>query len=75
MESMDDKYDIIFCRNVMIYFDETLKHRVLNLLHSCLKEDGYLIIGYYDIMPDYGKDKFRIFDLKTRIYKKIVATN
>lgn len=74
MDPMNDKYDIIFCRNVMIYFDDTLKSRVLDLLHSCLKEDGYLIIGYYDIMPDYGKSKFGIYDVKTRIYKKIQPT-
>ena len=71
MDPMDEKFDIIFCRNVMIYFDESLKHRVLDLLHSCLKDDGYLIIGYYDIMPEYGKTKFSIHDVKTRIYKKI----
>ena len=71
MDPMAEKFDIIFCRNVMIYFDETLKNRVLDLLHGCLKDDGFLIIGYYDIMPDYGKSKFGIYDVKTRIYKKI----
>lgn len=71
MDPMKDQFDIIFCRNVMIYFDEMLKNKVLDLLHSCLKDDGYLIIGYYDIMPEYGKSKFSIHDVKTRIYKKI----
>ncbi|MEP0985025.1 protein-glutamate O-methyltransferase CheR [Ekhidna sp.] len=71
MDKMDGKYDIIFCRNVMIYFDDSLKKRVLDLLHSSLKDNGYLIIGYYDIMPDYGKTKFSIYDVRTRIYKKI----
>ena len=71
MDPMKDQFDIIFCRNVMIYFDEMLKNKVLDLLHSCLKDDGYLIIGYYDIMPEYGKSKFSIHDVKTRVYKKI----
>ncbi|GAB4236875.1 MAG: protein-glutamate O-methyltransferase CheR [Ekhidna sp.] len=69
-DTMNERFDVILCRNVMIYFDETLKKRVLDLLHSCLNEDGYLIIGYYDIMPDYGKEIFEAYDLKTRIYKK-----
>ena len=69
-DPMHDKYDIIFCRNVMIYFDEHLKNKVLGLLHKALKPDGYLVIGYYDIMPDGGKDLFEIYDVKTRIYKR-----
>lgn len=69
-EPVNEKFDIIFCRNVMIYFDEKLKNQVLNLLNNCLNDDGYLIIGYYDIMPDAGKALFDLYDIKTRIYKK-----
>lgn len=69
-DPMQEKFDIIFCRNVMIYFDDTLKERVLNLLYSSLKADSYLVIGYYDIMPDKGKELFEIYDIKTRIYKR-----
>lgn len=69
-DPMQEKYDIIFCRNVMIYFDNTLKERVLNLFYSSLKFDGFLVIGYYDIMPDKGKELFDIYDIKTRIYKR-----
>ena len=42
-----EKFDIIFCRNVMIYFDDALKKRVLDLLYNSLKDDGYLIILRY----------------------------
>lgn len=69
-DPMNQKFDIIFCRNVMIYFDDVLKQRVLKLLHNALKPDGYLVIGYYDIMPDFGKTLFDLYDVKTRIYKK-----
>jgi chemotaxis protein methyltransferase CheR len=69
-DPMDGTYDIIFCRNVMIYFDDTLKRRVLQLLHRHLSSTGYLVIGYYDIMPGFGKELFEIYDIKTRIYRK-----
>lgn len=69
-DGMATKHDIIFCRNVMIYFDETLKLQVLELFHKSLNDDGFLVIGYYDIMPDAGKALFEVFDVKTRIYKK-----
>jgi len=64
------EYDIIFCRNVMIYFDEQLKLKVLNLFYESLKPNGYLIIGYYDIMPDAGKLLFQVEDIRTRVYRK-----
>jgi chemotaxis protein methyltransferase CheR len=38
-------YDIIFCRNVMIYFDDATKQNVVAKLYKCLKDGGYLIIG------------------------------
>ncbi|MDW3209393.1 MAG: protein-glutamate O-methyltransferase CheR [Reichenbachiella sp.] len=69
-DGMVTKHDIIFCRNVMIYFDEKLKIQVLELFHKSLNDDGFLVIGYYDIMPDAGKVLFEVFDVKTRIYKK-----
>ncbi len=37
--------DIIFCRNVMIYFDNTTKTQVVAKLAGALREDGYFIIG------------------------------
>ena len=69
-DAAGDKYDIVFCRNVMIYFDDQLKLKVLNLIYQSLKPNGYLIIGYYDIMPDSGKRLFQVEDIKTRIYRK-----
>jgi len=39
------EYDIIFCRNVLIYFDNPTKAKVVNKLHGALKKDGFLIIG------------------------------
>jgi chemotaxis protein methyltransferase CheR len=69
-DSMDKKFDIIFCRNVMIYFDETLKMKVLTLFHSCLNTGGFLIIGYYDMLPEAHKEMFTLYDPTTRVYRK-----
>jgi len=38
-------FDIIFCRNVMIYFDENTKQKVVEKLYGSLEHGGYLIIG------------------------------
>ncbi|OFY84324.1 MAG: hypothetical protein A3F72_14555 [Bacteroidetes bacterium RIFCSPLOWO2_12_FULL_35_15] len=69
-EPMNKKFDIIFCRNVMIYFDDVLKMKVLKLFHSCLKEGGFFIIGYYDMLPIEHRSLFELYDSTTRIYRK-----
>lgn len=69
-DRLPEKYQMIFCRNVMIYFDDKLKMQVLDLLYDSLDRGGYLVIGYYDIMPEYGKTLFQLYDVGTRIYTK-----
>jgi chemotaxis protein methyltransferase CheR len=39
------KFDIIFCRNVLIYFDQATKAQVLAQLSRSLAPDGYLVLG------------------------------
>ncbi len=39
-------WDVIFCRNVMIYFDDAMKKQVLRMFAEQLADDGYLFIGH-----------------------------
>ncbi|GAA5041063.1 chemotaxis protein methyltransferase [Marivirga lumbricoides] len=41
-----EKYDIIFCRNVLIYFDRTTQEQVIQKLCESLKTGGYLFLGH-----------------------------
>ena len=49
---MDDRFpiknplDLIFCRNVMIYFDRPTQEKLVNKFHHYLKPGGYLFIGH-----------------------------
>ena len=38
-------FDIVFCRNVLIYFDQTLKTQVLNAIGQIMPADGFLFLG------------------------------
>ena len=38
-------FDLIFCRNVLIYFDQETKVNVLNRLSEVIAGDGYLVLG------------------------------
>ncbi|HTN51551.1 MAG TPA: CheR family methyltransferase [Anaeromyxobacter sp.] len=48
-------WDVIFCRNVIIYFDTPTTQQVLTLFHSALAPGGYLFLGYSESL-------FRLFD-------------
>lgn len=39
------KFDVVFCRNVLIYFSSELKTDILRRIHSTLKPGGYLVLG------------------------------
>ncbi|MGE0847849.1 MAG: protein-glutamate O-methyltransferase CheR [Flavobacteriaceae bacterium] len=39
------KFDVIFCRNVLIYFDHATKKDILQRLSRCLTPDGFLVLG------------------------------
>lgn len=44
-DTPDDTFDIIFCRNVMIYFDTITRQKVVNTLSRALKPGGYFFVG------------------------------
>ncbi|WP_299816289.1 protein-glutamate O-methyltransferase CheR [uncultured Roseibium sp.] len=39
------EFDIVFCRNVLIYFDQATKSEILTRIAKSLPEDGYLVLG------------------------------
>ncbi len=55
----DEAFDIIFCRNVMIYFDKPTQYRVLKKFVPYLKEDGLLFAGHSESFP-HASDLFRL---------------
>ncbi len=43
-------FDIIFCRNVLIYFDETSRRIAAENLYDCLRPGGYICLGHSETM-------------------------
>jgi chemotaxis protein methyltransferase CheR len=47
-------FHIIFCRNVMIYFDQTTRETLIRKFHQCTEPGGYLCIGHSETI---GRDQ------------------
>lgn len=57
-EFLPVRNDVIFCRNVMIYFDAAEQRRLIEKLYYCLNPEGYLFVGHAENLAGLT-DKFR----------------
>jgi chemotaxis protein methyltransferase CheR len=67
-----NKFDLILCRNVMIYFNQSLQNEVLKKFHASLFKYGYLCIGNKESVTwcDYA-NRFIGVNQEEKVYKKI----
>jgi chemotaxis protein methyltransferase CheR len=63
------KFDVIFCRNVLIYFSTNLKKDVLARMAAALNPDGYLILGGSESMANYSDAFHMVRTSNTVVYK------
>ncbi len=68
--------NLVFCRNVLIYFDKELQDKVLSLFNNSIIKRGFLCLGtkesvqFSDIAENY-----EVIDKKMKIYKKARISN
>lgn len=62
--------DVIFCRNVLIYFDDKARKKAISLLYDSLRKGGYLFLGHSETLSRFST-AFKICRYKNGIiYKK-----
>jgi chemotaxis protein methyltransferase CheR len=62
------KFHVIFCRNVMIYFDNATKTELVNKLYDCLEYGGYLFIGHSESL---NRETTRFHYVRPSVYRKL----
>ena len=65
-----NEFQLIICKNVVIYFDEDLKETVINLFDNSLDCNGFLILGKSEYLPKEFKDKFKLYIPGSKVYHK-----
>ncbi len=63
--------DVIFCCNVLIYFDTASKQQVVSHLYDSLNKNGYLFIGYSESLHGISKAFHLVHLPKAMAYKKL----
>jgi chemotaxis protein methyltransferase CheR len=72
-DSSFNEFNIIFCRNVMIYFNPTLQERVHELLYASLRRLGVLALGRKESLKGATPHErhYEELDARERIYRKV----
>ena len=70
-DSVFNEFDIIECKNVMIYFNEELKQNIFHMFYESLKFGGHLFLGTSEVLPANFQNKFLQYSNECKIYKKV----
>jgi len=70
-EAVFCSYDLIFCRNVVMYFQRQAQEKVLQSLWKMLVNEGYLVLGAAECLPVSLASRSREVYGGTRIYRKL----
>jgi chemotaxis protein methyltransferase CheR len=66
-----NEFQLISCRNVLIYFNAELQKRVIELFYNSLANFGFLCLGSKETLRSEQIGRFKVIDKKNNIYQKI----
>lgn len=68
--------DMIFCRNVIIYFTSSAKEKLMNIFYNTLLPTGWLIIGKSEVLFTLKSNElFTLYNSEERIYRKALRSD
>jgi chemotaxis protein methyltransferase CheR len=63
-------FDLVLCRNLLIYIDASYKTPIFRTIRGSLREGGYLMIGMTETLPTECRDEFEPVYKQQRIYRR-----
>ena len=70
VDGVINEFQLIICKNVLIYFDDILKDRVIDLFNNSLVCNGFLIIGKSEYLSNKFDNRFKPYTHLAKIYHK-----
>lgn len=63
-------FDVVLCRNFLIYIDAEYKTPIFRTIRGSLRESGYLMIGMTETLPAECRDAFEPVSKQHRVYRR-----
>jgi chemotaxis methyl-accepting protein methylase len=63
-------FDLIVCRNVLIYFDRDTQERLFDAFHAALAPNGFLVLGKVETLLGRARSRFAAVDARERIFRR-----
>jgi chemotaxis methyl-accepting protein methylase len=63
-------FDVVVCRNVLIYFSRPMHDQVVMNLHRSLRPNGYLMLGRTESLVGSPRLHYELLDAENRIFRK-----
>ena len=63
-------YDLVMCRNVLIYFDRETQERLVSGFIDALNPGGYLVLGRAESLFGHARERLQLEDARERIYSR-----
>jgi chemotaxis methyl-accepting protein methylase len=64
-------YDVVACRNVLIYFERTAQERILLRLADALRPGGLLLLGKVETLVGPARGRFVTVDGRERLFRRL----
>jgi two-component system CheB/CheR fusion protein len=68
------KLDLVSCRNVLIYFDQTLQDRIIPTFHYSLNQPGFLLLGRTESVGGFSQ-LFSVVDKENRVFARTAVAS
>ena len=66
-----DPFDVVMCRNLLIYIDVDHKGALFDALEASLADDGVLVLGMTESVPPDRSDRFEPIDKRRRVFRRV----
>jgi len=66
-----DPFDVVLCRNLLIYIDVDHKGALFDTLEASLADDGVLVLGMTESVPPDRSDRYEPIDKRRRVFRRV----